>query len=108
VLLVDINVLRDVDINTKYKGGCFMNKVNEAKGVMHDSFSGTSAVIKKYSFEVSSLAIANDGNADVELDLGYCQVTVKPDEVFDDNIVPQRGFMISATDKFRCIVRGEY
>jgi hypothetical protein len=76
-------------------------------GVIMDSFSGNSTVTKQYPEIVKSLAIANDGKADVEIDLGYCKITVKPDEVFDDNIVQQRVFTISATDNYRCLVRGE-
>lgn len=84
-----------------------MNNMKEKDGVMYDSFNGNSSVTKKYPIEVTSLAIVNDGATDIELDLGYCKVIVKPDEVFDDNIVPQQSITIIATDKFRCIVRGE-
>jgi hypothetical protein len=84
-----------------------MQKFNGMNGVITDSFSGSASVIKNYPGNVCSLAIANDGKADVVIDLGYCQITVKSDEVFDDNIVPMRSFTITATDKFRCLVRGE-
>lgn len=84
-----------------------MQKFNGMNGVVIDSFSGSANVTKNYPGNVCSLAIANDGDADVIIDLEYCQITVKPDEVFDDNIVPQRSFVITATDDFRCLVRGE-
>ena len=85
-----------------------MNNIKEKKEAVYDSFNGNATVTKRYPVEVTSLSIANDGVDDVELDLGYCKVTIKPDEVFDDSIVPQRSFTINASNKFRCIVRGEY
>ena len=84
-----------------------MQKFNVMNGVIMDSFSGSASVTKNYPGDVCSFAIANDGDADVVIDLGYCQITVKSDEVFDDNIVPQRSFTITATDSYRCLVRGE-
>lgn len=84
-----------------------MTNINEKKGVIIDSFSGESGVFKQYPKDVVSIAIVNDGTSDLVIDLGYCKVVVKPDEVFDDNIAPQRSFSIHANGPFRSIVRGE-
>lgn len=84
-----------------------MTNINEKKGVIIDSFSGDSGVFKQYPQDVVSIAIVNDGTNDLVIDLGYCKVAVKPDEVFDDNIAPQKSFGIQANGPFRSIVRGE-
>lgn len=83
-----------------------MQKLDGVDGVIMDSFSGNTTVTKQYPAKVTSLALANDGDANIEIDLGYCKVAVKPDEVFDDNVVPQQSFIINTAVPFRCIVRG--
>lgn len=84
-----------------------MTNINEKRGVIIDSFGGESGVFKQYPQNIVSFAIANDGTSDIVVDLGYCKLVVKPDEVFDDNIAPQRSFSIQANGPFRSIVRGE-
>jgi hypothetical protein len=84
-----------------------MTSINEKRGVIIDSFAGDSGVFKQYPKDIVSFAIANDGTSDIVVDLGYCKVVVKPDEVFDDIIAPQKSFGIQANGSFRCIVRGE-
>lgn len=74
---------------------------------MYDSFEGTTTVTKQYKFEIKSIAIANDGEKDITLDLGYCKVTVKPNEIFDESIVLNQAFTINANGPYRCIVRGD-
>lgn len=68
-------------------------------------FSGTGNFSKKFSGDREELVVINDGSADLTFTAGGVTFTLKPGEVFDEEVNPFSSINITATGAFRGYVR---
>lgn len=68
-------------------------------------FSGTGNYSKKFASDREELVVVNDGSADLTFTAGGITFTLKPGEVFDEEINPFSSIEITATGAFRGYVR---
>lgn len=70
-----------------------------------ESFSGTGNDTIKFRGDREELVLVNDGAADLLFVAGATQFTLKPGEVFDEEINPFSALIITATGNWRGYVR---
>jgi len=68
-------------------------------------FSGTGAFTKTFRGDREELVLINDGSADLTFTAGATTFTLKPGEVFDEEINPFSAIDVTATGSFRGYVR---
>lgn len=68
-------------------------------------FSGTGNYTKSFKGDREELVVVNDGSADLTFTAGGITFTLKPGEVFDEEINPFSSIEITATGAFRGYVR---
>lgn len=71
-------------------------------------FSGTGNFSKTFNKFCEELIVINDGSADLTFVAGDISFTLKPGEVFDEEINPFNSVQITATGAFRGYVREDY
>lgn len=68
-------------------------------------FSGTGNYTKKFGGDREELVLMNDGGSDLVFVAGATQFTLKPGEVFDEEVNPFSSVEITATGSWRGFVR---
>lgn len=71
-------------------------------------FSGTGNMTKRFASDREELVVINDGAADLTFRAGAIQFTLKPSEVFDEEINPFSEIEVTATGAYRGYVREAY
>jgi hypothetical protein len=71
-------------------------------------FSGTGNFTKSFSGNREELVVINDGSADLTFTAGGMNFTLKPGEVFDEEVNPFSLISITATGSFRGYVREDH
>lgn len=71
-------------------------------------FSQADIFPKKFSGQREELVIINDGSADLTFTAGGITFTLKPGEVFDEEVNPFDSISVTATGAFRGYVREGY
>jgi hypothetical protein len=71
-------------------------------------FNGTGNLTKQFRDSREELVIINDGSADLTFTAGAITFTLKPGEVFDEELNPFESISITATGSFRGYVREGY
>lgn len=71
-------------------------------------FAGTGNLTKKFRGDREELVVINDGSADLTFKAGAIEFTLKPGEVFDEEINPFSAVEVTATGAFRGYVREAY
>jgi hypothetical protein len=73
--------------------------------ISRESFSGSANMTKKFSTQMDSLFIVNDGSSDLTFSTPGFTWTLKPGEVFDEFVDPFDTLTITAIGPFRGFVR---
>jgi hypothetical protein len=73
-----------------------------------EAFNGTGNSTVKFRGDREELVLVNDGAADLTFVAGGIEFTLKPGEVFDEEVNPFSKLVITATDKWRGYVREAY
>jgi hypothetical protein len=68
-------------------------------------FNGTGNLTKRFAGDREELVVINDGTADLTFIAGGITFTLRPGEVFDEEINPFSAIEITATGAFRGYVR---
>jgi hypothetical protein len=68
-------------------------------------FSGTGNLTKRFAGDREELVVINDGTADITFKAGGITFTLKPGEVFDEEINPFSDIEITTSGGFRGYVR---
>jgi hypothetical protein len=71
-------------------------------------FSQADPFPKKFSGPREELVVINDGSADLTFTAGGITFTLKPGEVFDEEVNPFETINVTATGSFRGYVREGY
>ena len=73
-----------------------------------EPFAGSANQTINFISTVEELLLINDGEASLSFTAGYFTFTLKPGEVFDEEIDPFKTLKITATGAYRGYVRDVY
>lgn len=86
--------------------GKAMPKQKSVQVHVKDYWSGSATVTKTWANAMTSLMVANDGNADLTVGINGMTITVKATEVLDEHFDAFTSVTITSTVAFRAWARG--
>lgn len=81
------------------------NSFIEKGRIVKDYIRSDKSEQRSYPTGMSGFAIVNDGNSDLTFTINGMEILVEPFESFDDLFDPFTEVIITATDRFRAVVR---